>query len=95
MPRLGPDGIHPILDALLAAAGVHSGLPMALRGHVAHTLRYGDDAEFCFLVNLTDDPVAIGDISGSRLAVVVDGETIAPRGVAVLQHSIVDGLWSF
>ena len=27
-------------------------------------------------------------------AVVGDGETIAPRGVAVLQHSIVDGPWS-
>jgi len=92
--RLGPNWIRPVLDAVLAADDVHSGLPMAVRGRVEHTIRYGDGVEFCFLVNLTDDPVAMGDIPGARLAVVGDGETIAPRGVAVLQHSIVDGPWS-
>jgi len=92
--RLGPNGIRPVLDGLLDAADVHSGLPMALRGRVELTIRYRDGVEFCFLVTLTDDPVAMGDIPGARLAVVGDGETIAPRGVAVLQHSIVDGPWS-
>jgi beta-galactosidase len=91
--RLGPDGIRPVLDAVLAAADVHSGLPAALRGLVEHTIRYADDVEFSFLVNLTDGPVAIRDIKGDRLAVVGDDVTIAPRGVAVLQYSIVDGPW--
>jgi hypothetical protein len=61
-----------------------------VRGLVEHAIRYGDGVEFSFLVNLTSEPVAIGDIPGSRLAVAGDDETIAPRGIAVLQHSIVD-----
>ena len=84
--RLGPDGIHPVLDAVLAVAEVHSELPMALRGRVEHAVRDGDDAEFCFLINLTDEPVPISDIEGVRVAVVGDAATIAPRGVAVIQR---------
>jgi beta-galactosidase len=84
--RLGPDGIRPVLDTVLAAADVHSGLAPALRGRVEHTIRVGDDTEFHFLINLTDDPVAIADFEGSRLAVVGDAATIAPRGVAVIQR---------
>jgi beta-galactosidase len=91
--RLGPDGIRPVLDAVLAAADVHSALPMALRGRVEHTVRDGVDVEFRFLINLTDDPVAIGDIEGERLAVVGDAVMIAPRGVAVIRHSTVDRPW--
>jgi beta-galactosidase len=89
--RLGPDGIRPVLEVVLASADVHSGLPAAMRGRVEHTIRDGDGVEFCFIVNLTDDPVAIGDIEGDRLAVAGDATTIAPRGVAVIQRSIVDG----
>jgi hypothetical protein len=38
----------------------------------------------------TDQSWAFGDLAGARLAVVGDDETIPPRGIAVLQHSIVD-----
>jgi hypothetical protein len=71
---------------VLTAADVHSGLPEALRGRVEHTVRSRDGIEFHFLVNLTDDPVAMGDVEGDRLAVVGDAATIAPRDVAVIQR---------
>jgi hypothetical protein len=75
---------------------------LALRGLVEHTIRDGEDASFSFLINLTDEPVAIGDImgfdgfEGDRLAVVGDAETIAPGGVAVgrCSYSTMDGPWT-
>lgn len=47
------------IDPLVSAADVHSGRPMTVRGRVEYTIRDSDDVEFCFIINLTDDPVAL------------------------------------
>ena len=76
-----------MLDTVLAAANVHSGLPRAARGRVEHTVRQAGDEEFWFLVNLTDEPVDIDGIDGAML-VPPDGPTIlGPRAVAVIRRA--------
>ena len=82
-----------MLDTVLAAAGVHSELPPSARGRVEHTIREDDDAEFWFLINVTDEAVAIGDIDGDLLVSrataghpTVGPPMIGPRGVAVIRR---------
>jgi beta-galactosidase len=90
--RLGPDGLRPVLDTVLAAADVHSGLPPAARGRVEHTIREHDGTEFWFLINLTDETVDIGDIGDIDGDLLVPGApptghtTVGPRGVAVIRR---------
>ncbi|MCL2729353.1 MAG: beta-galactosidase [Actinomycetia bacterium] len=87
--RLGPDGLTPLLDRLLAAAGVASELPPAARGRVELTVRTDGSRVFWFLVNRTDAPVVLPLSPARVLAGLSDGEgriTLAPRGVAVVQY---------
>jgi beta-galactosidase len=71
--RLGPDGVAPVLADLLTRAGVRSELPPALRGRVELTVRAGAR----FVINRTDEPLDLTDLGG---------DTLEPRGVAVLRH---------
>ncbi|MFK3979041.1 beta-galactosidase [Micromonospora sp. NPDC050397] len=87
--RLGPAGLRPVLAGLLDAAGVGSELPEALRGRVELTVRGGDEAEFWFLVNRTDEPVELSQVDGEAVGVPDDAVTppvLAARSVAVLRR---------
>ncbi|MET4061768.1 beta-galactosidase [Arthrobacter sp. UYP6] len=66
--RLGHHGLEPVLAQLLAAAGVGSELPEALRGRVELAIRENGDSEFWFLVNRTADAVPLAGLDGQRLA---------------------------
>jgi beta-galactosidase len=89
--RLGPHGLTPVLDELLRAAGVRSDLPADLRGRVELTVRSGAGADFCFLINRTDEAVDITAIEGELLARSHNGAGhhrptgLAPREVAVIR----------
>jgi beta-galactosidase len=87
--RLGPEGLRPVLDTVLAASGVHSELPPSARGRVEDTIREDDDAEFRFLINVTDEAVAIGDVDGDLLIPRASAgpPMIGPRGVAVIRRA--------
>ena len=104
--RLGHRGLEPVLAQLLAAAGVESELPEALRGRVELMIRENGDAEFWFLVNRTAETVSLAGIEGQRLAGAdggVNGDggnddvgglassSLAPRGVAVLRRDHAAG----
>ncbi len=93
--RLGPHGLQPVLHDLLDAAGLSSELPADLRGRVELTVRSGDEADFWFLVNRTDEPVDISGIAGSLLVRSRDGAArpagLAPREVAVFTGSVRGG----
>jgi beta-galactosidase len=89
--RLGADGLAFVVADLVAAAGVHSELPVSARGQVELTIRHHADEEFWFLVNLTDGPVEIDGIEGQVLVPTAPARTgsaltLAPRGVAVLRR---------
>ncbi|MEV6342692.1 beta-galactosidase [Actinoplanes sp. NPDC051851] len=53
--RLGPDGLTPILPALLNPVGIHSELPPELRGRVELAIR----GPHHFLINRTDAEIAL------------------------------------
>ena len=104
--RLGASGLEPVLAQLLAAAGVGSELPEALRGKVELAVRQDGDTEFWFLVNRTADAVDLAGLEGQRLAAAVDGGSngendggtdgasdgrLAPRSVAVLARNKTSG----
>lgn len=87
--RLGPAGLRPVLAGLLDAAGVASELPEALRGRVELTVRGGDEAEFWFLVNRTDEPVELDQVDGAALAAsdgAVTTPVLAAQSVTVLRR---------
>ncbi|MFU8853338.1 beta-galactosidase [Micromonospora sp. SL1-18] len=92
--RLGPAGLRPVLEELLAAAGLHSELPAEIRGHVELAMRETDVAQFLFLINRTDEPVDLSAIDGEPLVgagteatASPEPLTLAPRGVAVLRRT--------
>ncbi|MGO1265149.1 MAG: beta-galactosidase [Microbacterium gubbeenense] len=76
--RLGVEGIGALLSTLLDGAGVVSELPEAIRGSVELVSRQGANGRFDFLINRTDDEVALGE--GDYL---YGGPTLSARGVAV------------
>lgn len=91
--RLGVPGLRRVLEDLLAAAGVHSELPAAVRGTVELAVRTDGEAEFWFLVNRTDSPVVVPGIDG-RLLLGDSGNAggggevpLPPRGVAVVSRT--------
>ncbi|MFG2077973.1 beta-galactosidase [Nonomuraea maritima] len=86
--RLGRDGLAPVLAALLDVSGVRSELPPAAAGSVELTIRTGDDADYWFLINRTDDSVELGDLEGEDILApsLAAGPTLAPRGVRVLRR---------
>jgi len=80
--RLGIAGIERVLPALLEGAGVESELPAPLRGKVEVTSRAGESGRFRFVINRTDEEVAIDALGGTP---VLGSHTLAPREVAVLR----------
>jgi len=87
--RLGADGLPPLLDRLLQAAGVTSELPRALRGRVELTVRSDGTHSYWFLVNRTDSPVVLPFAAGQVLGGAASADTppvLAPRGVTVVRH---------
>lgn len=83
--RLGPNGLRPVLEHCLAAAGVGSELPEPLRGQVELAIRHDGGNEFWFLINLTGDAVKIDALAGAVLPP-ADTKLLGPRGVAVLRR---------
>ncbi|WP_029150261.1 beta-galactosidase [Microbacterium indicum] len=73
--RLGAEGIAAVLPALLA--GVESELPEPLRGRVELAVR----GDVRFLINRTDDEIALDGIEGSYL---YGGAQLPARGVAIV-----------
>jgi beta-galactosidase len=93
--RLGPNGLEPLLQRLLRAAGVDSELPPGLRGRVELTIRRQEEREFWFVVNRTDDVVpldGLGDI-GQLVLCSADGDPLSSglpgAAVAVFARSMV------
>lgn len=87
--RLGADGLTGLLPELLAPAGVGSELPDAARGSVELIVRHGDGSRYLFLVNRTDETVALPGIAGEPLVGRTDDEgtvVLSPRDVAVLRQ---------
>ena len=86
--RLGVDGLASVVPALLSGAGVESELPEALRGRAELAVRRGEDAEFAFVVNRTEDELPLAGLAGEPL---VGGDALPPRGVAVLRRRPPEG----
>ncbi|WP_413755578.1 beta-galactosidase [Streptomyces sp. MMBL 11-3] len=87
--RLGPGGLAGLLPALLGPAGVESELPEEARGPVELTVRRGPGGRFLFLVNRSDESVALAGFTGEVLVGDTDadgGLVLGPRGVAVLHR---------
>ncbi|HYN97882.1 MAG TPA: beta-galactosidase [Pilimelia sp.] len=91
--RLGPAGLLPVLAETLAVADVRSDLPAEMRGRVELAVRGGDETEFWFLVNRTDEHVDIAAVAGEVIATspahdgTHGGTGLAPRQVAVLRRA--------
>ncbi|MGI6878535.1 beta-galactosidase [Microbacterium sp. gxy059] len=81
--RLGAEGLRALLPELLAPAGVSSELPDSLIGSVELVARRAGDDVFWFLLNRTDDEIALAGVEGEFL---VGGGALEPRGVAVLRR---------
>ncbi|MFF8846323.1 beta-galactosidase [Streptomyces sp. NPDC015127] len=89
--RLGVGGLADLLPELLAPAGVTSELPEAARGLVELAVRRDADNRYLFLVNRSDEPVALPGPTGDVLVgpdghAAGDGLVLPPRGVAVLRQ---------
>ncbi|SEG87936.1 beta-galactosidase [Nonomuraea solani] len=86
--RLGPDGLGPVLAELLAVSGVRPELPEAVAGAVELAVRTGDDADYWFLINRTDESVAVDGVTGEvlRAPCLAEGLTLGPREVCVLRR---------
>ncbi|MFY1698974.1 MULTISPECIES: beta-galactosidase [unclassified Solwaraspora] len=80
--RLGAAGLVDVLARFADAAGVGSELPEHLRGRVELAVR----GEYRFLINRTDEPVALTDLPGEP--VIGPAETLPPRAVAVRAVSV-------
>ncbi|MFF1569372.1 beta-galactosidase [Streptomyces sp. NPDC058293] len=88
--RLGVDGLTVLLPELLAPAGVTSELPEDVRGLVEHAVRRDTQYRYLFLVNRSDEQVALPGLTGDVLVAPRtegDGLVLAPRQVAVLRQS--------
>ncbi|GAA1374350.1 beta-galactosidase [Streptomyces beijiangensis] len=84
--RLGAEGLAVLLPELLAPAGVTSELPAGARGPVETAVRRDAENRYVFLVNRSDEPVALPDMAGEVLAGTYDGTVLPPREVAVLRQ---------
>ncbi|MFI6873296.1 beta-galactosidase [Streptomyces sp. NPDC050400] len=85
--RLGVDGLTVLLPELLAPAGVASELPEQARGSVEHVVRRDAGHRYHFLVNRSDEEVALPGLTGDVLVGPAgDGLVLAPRQVAVVRQ---------
>ncbi|MFF4273463.1 beta-galactosidase [Streptomyces sp. NPDC001536] len=89
--RLGVPGLTALLPRLLEPAGVESELPAEARGRVELVVRQGAESRFLFLVNRTDDTVALPGFTGDVLygTAADDGLVLGPREVAVVRRPLV------
>ncbi|MET8472849.1 beta-galactosidase [Streptomyces sp. NPDC006422] len=85
--RLGAEGLAVLLPELLAPAGVTSELPEEARGRVELTVRRDDTHRYLFLVNRTDERVAVPGLAGDvLLGPAGDALVLAPCQVAVVRQ---------
>ena len=89
--RLGAAQLSKLLGRLLRRAGVGSELPATARGRVDLTVRQGEDAEYWFLANRTDEPVELPGLGGEDLTLpspgtATEAHRIPGRGVLVLRR---------
>ncbi|GAA3646083.1 beta-galactosidase [Lentzea roselyniae] len=86
--RLGPVGLLPVLTEVLDAAAVRSELPAGIRGRVELAVRADRDTAFWFLINRTDEPVEVSEVTGDVIVGPADGRQLVlpPRAVAVLRR---------
>ncbi|MFE2280593.1 beta-galactosidase [Streptomyces sp. NPDC059454] len=87
--RLGVEGLTSLLPRLLGPAGVESELPAEVRGLIEPVVRRGAEDRFLFLVNRTDDAVAVRGLDGEVLLGTTGADgvlTLGPRAVAVLRQ---------
>ncbi|MFC9669610.1 beta-galactosidase [Streptomyces sp. NPDC056949] len=87
--RLSVDGLTTLLPELLAPAGLASELPVEARGLVEHVVRRDTEHRYLFLVNRSDEQVALPGLTGDVLVgpgTAGDGLVLAPRQVAVLRQ---------
>ncbi|MFJ9041687.1 beta-galactosidase [Streptomyces sp. NPDC102406] len=86
--RLGVDGLTTLLPDLLAPAGVDGELPAHARGAVETVVRRDADHRYVFLVNRSDEAVALPGVTGEVLVGPDpgDGFVLPPREVAVLRQ---------
>lgn len=90
--RLGADGIVPILRDVLQAANIRAELPDELCGKIELAIRRTDETEYLFMINRTDQPVALSRLpEGSSRVPPASGppgqpDVLAPRGVLVLRR---------
>jgi beta-galactosidase len=78
-----------VLSQLLEVSGVRPELPSALAGKVELAVRAGEDADYWFLVNRTDDAIEVGEVEGEPLpgpSLAASG-TLGPRQVRVLRRT--------
>ncbi|WP_238545725.1 MULTISPECIES: beta-galactosidase [Streptomyces] len=91
--RLGVDGLAALLPGLLAPAGVTSELPADVRGLVEHVVRRAAEHRYLFLINRSDEAVAVQDVRDELVHGVMENGRIAlgPRRVAVLKQALGEG----
>ncbi|MEV4082453.1 Beta-galactosidase C-terminal domain, partial [Nonomuraea fuscirosea] len=82
------DGLAPVLGRLLESAGVTGELPAALAGSVELTIRSGPDADYWFLINRTDDDIAVDGVEGEPILApsLAKDLNLGPRQVCVLRR---------
>ncbi|MGW2344647.1 beta-galactosidase [Streptomyces sp. NPDC001661] len=87
--RLGVEGLTVLLPELLAPAGVSGELPEQAKGLVEQVVRRDDEHRFVFLVNRSDERVALPGLTGEVLVGPSGGDLVlAPRQVAVLKQPL-------
>ncbi|MFC5834601.1 beta-galactosidase [Nonomuraea insulae] len=90
--RLGPEGLEPVLARFLELSGVGPELPAAVAGRVELAVRTDGEADYWFLINRTDESVAVDGVAGEVLRgpCLAPGHLLAPRQVAVLRRGVTE-----
>ncbi|MEV0090951.1 beta-galactosidase [Streptomyces sp. NPDC050738] len=84
--RLGAEGLTALLPKLLAPAEVVSELPASARGLVETVVRRDDTHRYLFLINRSEAPVGLPELSGDVLT--GSAPTVAPGSVTVLRQPL-------
>ncbi|NDL55875.1 beta-galactosidase [Phytoactinopolyspora mesophila] len=90
--RLGADGLRPVLDAALGAAGISGDLADNAGGAVELVIRTTETDEFWFLINRAAHRVELSGLAGEPVIgpeIAADGSmALEARGVAVVRRPV-------